>query len=72
MADGIAPSQRLLGTRALVGTTKSKSNTKTKTLREEKNHLLALAHSCPQNQLDSADFLIDGLLSAAPDGEFSP
>src|SRR5579859_4477409 len=64
MADGIAPSQRLLGTRALVGTAKIKSNTKT--LREEKKHLLALAHSCSQNQLDSADFLIDGLQQSGP------
>jgi hypothetical protein len=47
---------------------KYKATAKPKTLREEKNQSLALAHSCSQNQLDSADFLIDGLFSAAPVG----
>jgi len=48
--------------------TKSNSNTKTKTASEGKICLSARAGSCSQNQLDRADFLIDGLTYAAPSG----
>ena len=39
----------------------SKSNTKSKTAYEEKTGLFVCSYSCAQNQLDTADFLIDGL-----------
>jgi hypothetical protein len=48
----------------LVGT--AKSNTKTKSSAEEKTDLFMPAHSCSPKSLDTADFLIDGLTSAAP------
>jgi hypothetical protein len=46
----------------------SKSNTKSKTAYEEKTGLFVCAYSCVQNQLDTADFLIDGLTSRRASG----
>jgi hypothetical protein len=42
---------------------KATATPKTKPSGEEKTGLLAPAHSCSPNQLDTADFLIDGLTS---------